>query len=117
MEDPHFENHAQDYNSLLFTESVVPWRNLLSMRLLLLQPSPCWPHHTVRDVTVYSEPPPITLRSAARRLFVSDCDMQEHNEAWKTVQLNTINSMTPSVYRPRTAPGSQVLPDYEIETL
>ncbi|XP_046681737.1 nicolin-1-like [Homalodisca vitripennis] len=57
MPSPHHENGSQDIVSVAATESLLRWRKVLAMRLVLRQPSPEWRVFHVEELNVYGDLP------------------------------------------------------------
>lgn len=57
MPYPHYETGSQDIVSIPATESIVEWKNLVAMRLILRQPSPVWKTFHVEEINVYKDLP------------------------------------------------------------
>lgn len=57
MPYPHYETGSQDIVCIPATESIVEWKNLIAMRLILRQPSPVWKTFHVEEINVYKDLP------------------------------------------------------------
>ncbi|KAK6626003.1 hypothetical protein RUM43_006307 [Polyplax serrata] len=57
MPYPHYETGSQDVVSIVASESLVEWKNLVAMRLILRQPSPVWKTFHVEEINVYKDVP------------------------------------------------------------
>ncbi|PSN47079.1 hypothetical protein C0J52_19316 [Blattella germanica] len=57
MTNPHLENGSHDIVSIPSTESQVEWKNIITVRLVLRQPSPIWRTFHVEELNVYRDLP------------------------------------------------------------
>ncbi|XP_054279358.1 nicolin-1-like [Macrosteles quadrilineatus] len=57
MMSPHHENGSQDAISVAATESMLKWRKVVGMRLILRQPSPEWRVFHVEELNVFGDLP------------------------------------------------------------
>lgn len=57
MQFPHQETGSHDMVSISCSESIVEWRNLVAMRIVLRQPSPVWRTFHIEEINVYKDLP------------------------------------------------------------
>ncbi|XP_023238448.1 nicolin-1-like isoform X2 [Centruroides sculpturatus] len=73
MPNPHFENGSQSFFSLTQKDSRLALLDVVTIRLVLYQPSPLWRKFGLEKFAVYSDPSPEeALRVAVPRLFLSE---------------------------------------------
>ncbi|XP_032892698.1 nicolin-1 isoform X3 [Amblyraja radiata] len=77
MSNPHTENGSQDYFSISKQQMLFEPNDVMTMRLILRQPSPVWVNFTLEDIKVYEYninknglPDPDVVASSVQQMWV-----------------------------------------------
>lgn len=106
MASPHLENGSHDFISISATESQIEWKNVLTFRLVLRQPSPIWRTFHVEELNVYHNLPRRIPRPLQHFHPITDLvQCQQYDRLLALVRHQTVSALK---WMPETKDSSTV---------